>query len=165
MNTANGFAGIAVGNADIGAHAGPDTGLKVAADFGQNLRVTDMRASHADHIGLAMGNNVFCMGWVDNPAHRKHRQVNYLAYCAGKMHKNAVTGRRRRPVTATTQVRNIGMGNDVEVIDQARICYLFADDFHLLKIQRAGLKLVSGQAHPQHMIPTQCAANGLQQFH
>ena len=68
-------------------------------------------------------------------------------------------------MTATTQVRNIGMGNDVEVIDQARICYLFADDFHLLKIQRAGLKFVSGQAHPQHMIPAQCSANGLQQFH
>ncbi len=165
MNTANGFAPIAVGNADIGAYADPDTGLKLAADFGQNLRVTDMRASHADHIGLTMGNNVFRMGGVDNSAYCKYRQVNYLAYCAGKMHKDAVAGRRRRPVTAATQVRNIGMGDDVEVIDQARICYLFADDFHLLKIQRAGLKLISRQAHPQHMIPAQCAANGLQQFH
>ena len=165
MNTANGFAPIAVGNADIGAHAGPDTGLKVAADFGQDLRVTDMGASHADHIGLTMGNNVFCMGGVDNSAYCKYRQVHHLAYSAGKMHKNAVAGRRRRPVSATTQVCNIGVSNDVEIIDKARSCDLFADDFHLLKIQCAGLKLISWQAHPQHMIPTQRAANGLQQFH
>ncbi len=120
LNAANRLARISVGDANIGASANSNAAFHLSFELGQNLRVTNMRAGHSDHIGLASREDIFRMHRINDTTHRKHRQSNDLAYCRREVNEDAVRCRRRGPMFAATQMRDIGMGDDVEIVNQAR---------------------------------------------
>ena len=137
----------------------------LALDLGKNFRVTDMGAGHADHIRLAPGENVFSMRRIHDAAYRKDRDLHHLTDPCRKMHKDAMGRWRRCPVTCPAEMCDVGMGDDVEVINESACIYLATDFAHLGEVKSAGFKFIARQANPKHKIGTEFAFDGFEQFH
>ena len=165
LDAANGFSGVSTGNADIGAGADAHVAFYLSLDLGKNLRVTDMGAGHTHHVGLTSRKDIFRMGGVHDPANREHGNIYHLADRCREVHEDAMGCGCRGPVACSAKMRDIGMGDDVEVVHQSASTHQAADLLHLSKVESARFKFIARQANAQNKIRSQCAFYRFQQFH
>ena len=147
VNTADRPAGQSPGDTDIGPDTGPDIVGPTAGDLGDDVRVGDMGAGHADHVGVAVGEDALGVVGVDDAPDREHRQADHLLDGRRQGHEQAVGRRGRRPVGGALHPVEIGAGDNVEIVELTAGLERLGDLGHGALVEAVVDKLVAGNAH------------------
>ena len=152
MHTVDWFADITIGNTGIRSDTGANL-LQITALYLCNyFRVTDMGPGHTYHIRLLVGNNSFRVGWIGNSTNCKHWQIDDRSNRLCQMDKLPMFGGRRCPVLCPACMRNIGMSDHVQVVDQACLRDQLRDDFHIIDCQSTRLQFITGYSQAKNPI-------------
>jgi hypothetical protein len=143
VDAERGAAGVDAVEAIGGADAGADAVLLAGEDPGDDVRVGDVRAGHADHVELARGDGVAGGGDVGDARGVEHREAGRAADLSGE-----VEMRRGGRALQRDDVGERGVGVDVAADDVEEIDLAGRDqaagDLHALGGRQSALTLLVG---------------------
>ena len=103
----------AIGRAD----AGPDEVLLAAHHLGDDVRIGDMRAGHADHVELARGDRMAGGGNIGDTRGMEDRELRRLANFAGEVEMRRRWHAGDRDNAGERRIRVDHAADDVEEVE------------------------------------------------
>ena len=151
-------------DAVVGADALLDLVDLAHLDLGDQVRVGDVRAGHADHVDVTAFQNPRGLVRVLDVLRVQHRNLDHFLDAGGQVQE------RLRWITHVRD--HVGQGvvgvatraHDADEIEHAGVVVILGDLLHVLVGQTVRVELVTAHAHAHAEIVTDLGAHGFQHF-